>query len=131
MFLTRRPSQLVIDRFLRDSQDLQLSYGRIGIVRDQTPSHPLDEAIVAIGRGKADFDRARAALTAWKQFDIGWVEICLRRAPVGIGTGRRGAHPPSRVLVPERLPRSLQRRFSGWCSIRFRVRDADKPRRSW
>jgi uncharacterized protein (UPF0548 family) len=86
MFLTRRPSQLVIDRFLRDSQELQLSYGPIGIVRDETPSHPLDEAIVAIGRGQADFDRARAALTAWKQFDIGWVEIFPRRAPVAIGT---------------------------------------------
>jgi hypothetical protein len=130
MFLTRGPSQLVIDRFLRDSQDLQLSYGRIGIVRDQTPSHPLDEAIVAIGRGKADFDRARAALTAWKQFDIGWVEIPAARAGWDRNR-RRGAHPPSRVLVPERLPRSLQRRFSGWCSIRFRVRDADKPRRGW
>src|SRR4029453_19426127 len=86
MFMTRRPSQLVIDRFLRDSQELQLSYGPIGIVRDETPIHPLDEAIVAIGRGKADFDRARAALTAWKQFDIGWVEIFPRRAPVAIGT---------------------------------------------
>jgi hypothetical protein len=34
MFLTRRPSQFVIDRFLRDSQDLQLSYGPVGIGRD-------------------------------------------------------------------------------------------------
>ena len=39
MFLARRPSQLAIDRFLRDSQDLPLSYGPIGIVRGETARH--------------------------------------------------------------------------------------------
>ena len=62
MFLARRPSRLAIDRFLRDSQELPLSYGPIGIVRGETVRHRLDEAIVVIGRGKADFERARAAL---------------------------------------------------------------------
>ena len=86
MFLTRRPSQLAIDRFLRDSHDLPLSYGPIGIVRGDTARRDLDEAIVAIGRGTADFERARTALIAWKQFDIGWVELFPRHAPVAVGT---------------------------------------------
>ncbi len=86
MFLVRRPSQEAIDRFLRASQDLPLSYGPIGIVRGETVRHDLDEATIAIGRGKADFERARTALLAWKQFDIGWVETFPRHAPVAVGT---------------------------------------------
>jgi uncharacterized protein (UPF0548 family) len=86
MFLARRPSRETIDRFLLDSQDLPLSYGPIGIVTAETARHALDEAIVVIGRGETDFARARAALIAWKQFDIGWVETFPRRAPVAVGT---------------------------------------------
>jgi uncharacterized protein (UPF0548 family) len=77
MFLARRPSREAIDRFLRDSQERPLSYGPIGIVNGGTVRR-LDEALVEIGRGKADFERARAALIAWQQFDIGWVETFPR-----------------------------------------------------
>jgi uncharacterized protein (UPF0548 family) len=86
MFLAQRPSPAVIDRFLRDSKEMPLSYGSIGVTLGNTSRRRLDEAIVAVGRGKADFDRARAALTAWKQFDIGWVETFPRRAPLVTGT---------------------------------------------
>ena len=86
MFLARRPTRNVIDRFLRESQDLPLSYGPIGIVRTPTAGQNLDELAVVIGRGQADFERARAALLAWKQFDIGWVETFPRQAPVAVGT---------------------------------------------
>jgi uncharacterized protein (UPF0548 family) len=86
MFLARRPTRNVIDRFLRESQDLPLSYGPVGIVRARTAGQHLDELAVAVGHGQADFERARAALLAWKQFDIGWVETFPRRAPVAVGT---------------------------------------------
>ena len=87
MFLARRPSLETIDRFLRESQDLPLSYGPIRNRRDgDTARQDLDEATVAIGHGKAEFERARAALMAWKQFDIGWVETFPRHAPVAVGT---------------------------------------------
>jgi uncharacterized protein (UPF0548 family) len=86
MFLTRRPAPAVIDRFLRDSQDLPVSYSPIGLVRDVPVDRPFDEQVVAIGRGADDFERARAALMAWTQFDIGWVELFPRQAPVAIGT---------------------------------------------
>ena len=86
MFLARRPTRNVIECFLRESQDLPLSYGPIGIVRSRTAGLDLDELTVAIGRGQADFERARAALLAWKQFDIGWVQTFPQQAPVEIGT---------------------------------------------
>ena len=86
MFLARRPARNVIDRFLRESQDLPLSYGPVGIVRTRTSGRHLDELAVAVGHGQADFERARAALLAWKQFDIGWVETFPRHAPVAVGT---------------------------------------------
>jgi uncharacterized protein (UPF0548 family) len=86
MFFVRRPSQDAIHRFVRDSQELPLSYGPIGIVNGETPCRDLDEAIVTIGRGRTDFDRAKAALMAWKQFDIGWVATFPRHAPVAVGT---------------------------------------------
>jgi uncharacterized protein (UPF0548 family) len=86
MFFVRRPSRETIDRFVRDSQELPLSYGPIGIVNGETPCRNFDEAIVTIGRGRTDFDRARTALMAWKQFDIGWVQTFPRHAPVEVGT---------------------------------------------
>ena len=86
MFFARRPSQEAIRRFVHDSHELSLSYGPIGIVRDETPCRDLDELIVTIGRGRTDFDRARAALMAWKQFDIGWVETFPPHAPLEVGT---------------------------------------------
>jgi uncharacterized protein (UPF0548 family) len=86
MFLARRPTPHEIERFLHDSQDLPLSYGPIGIVSTSTVHRRLDQASVVVGRGLADFERARTALVAWKQFDIGWVETFPRHAPITAGT---------------------------------------------
>ena len=86
MFLARRPSPEAIDRFVRDSQELPLSYGPIGIVNGETPCRDLDEATVTIGRGRRiSIERERRSM-AWKQFDIGWVETFPRHAPVEVGT---------------------------------------------
>ena len=86
MFLARRPSAAVIDGFLDASRDLPLSYKPVGIVR-QTPLYGrFDEEVVVIGHGDDDFERARAALTSWKQFDIGWAETFPQGAPITAGT---------------------------------------------
>ena len=85
MFLIRRPSPPAIERFLRESQDLPLSYGPVGVVRAEHCVN-VDEAMVPIGHGTADFERARAALLAWKQFDMGWVELFGQRAPFAVGS---------------------------------------------
>ena len=94
MFLVRRPSQETVDRFLRESQDLPLSYGPVGIVQEksQPPNRTaqmkwdLDELTVVLGRGGAVFEKARRALLSWTHFDLGWVELFPPRAPVAVGT---------------------------------------------
>ena len=86
MFLIRRPSAHAIERFLRESRELPLSYSPVGIVDRESPGYTLDELIVPIGRGPADFTRARGALLAWKHFDLGWVELFPAHAPVEPGT---------------------------------------------
>jgi uncharacterized protein (UPF0548 family) len=86
MFFALRPGRQAIERFIGQSQALPLSYSPIGLVRNETARHDIDEAVVAIGRGKVAFERARAALAAWKQFEIGWVELFPRNAPVEPGT---------------------------------------------
>ena len=65
MFLLQRPSAEGIQAFLHESQDLPLSYGPPGIVRDQVTGYRFHEVVVRIGQGAADFARARAALLAW------------------------------------------------------------------
>jgi len=86
MFLATRPTQEAIARFIRSSRGLALSYSPVGIVKARTVRRDLDEEVVTIGHGKADFERARCALKAWQQFEIGWVELFPADAPPMAGT---------------------------------------------
>jgi uncharacterized protein (UPF0548 family) len=84
MFFIRRPSRDTIERFLAESQHLPMSYGPIGLVQS-SEGRSLDEASVVVGHGRHDFERAKAALIAWQQFDLGWVELWPRRSPTTVG----------------------------------------------
>jgi len=86
MFLVRRPSGTDIDRFVDRSRELPLSYDPPGIVRDRFDVSRFDEQLVTIGRGDADFERARTALVAWTHFDFGWVEAFPRQRSTDPGT---------------------------------------------
>ncbi len=86
MFLLHRPSAQVIERFIRLSQGVPLSYGPVGLAQRPTKSFDVDETVVVVGKGRADFERVQAALIAWKQFDVGWAELFPKNAPVETGT---------------------------------------------
>jgi uncharacterized protein (UPF0548 family) len=86
MFLMQRPSTTQVERFLDRSRTLPLSYGPIGLVAQAAGVNRLDEQVVAIGHGEADFERARTALMKWKHFDIGWVEAFPKEAAIEKGT---------------------------------------------
>ena len=86
MFFARRPSAAVIERFLRESQHLPLSYAAPGLVRQPSSARGVDEQVVAIGHGPIDFARAQHALASWRQFDLGWVELFPAGAAIAPGT---------------------------------------------
>jgi uncharacterized protein (UPF0548 family) len=86
MFLLRRPSRSALERFVRDARELPLSYSPIGLAMADSQGGIVDEEIVAIGRGRADFDRAKDALGAWQQFGVGWVELFPAGASLERGT---------------------------------------------
>jgi uncharacterized protein (UPF0548 family) len=85
VFLLRRPSRREIERFVDRSQSLPLSYRPTGIVRHHSDDRVGDH-VATIGHGKADFERARAALAAWKHFELGWVEAFPAQLSVDAGT---------------------------------------------
>lgn len=90
MFFARRPSLQTIERFGARGQELPLSYSPIGIAQEPTEAntdgYDIDGIVVAIGNGPACFDRATAALAAWKHFDLGWVELFPANASLDSGT---------------------------------------------
>jgi len=86
MFSVLRPSQRDIARFLADSRDLPLSYEPVGLALAATAAFDADETIVALGSGAATYERAKAALREWIQFDLGWVELYPRHASIEIGS---------------------------------------------
>lgn len=86
MFLARCPSDGEIERFLDDAKTRPLSYGTAGLTQTDASRGRRDELHVSIGRGEPDFERARAALAAWKHFDLSWVQLFPRHASIAIGT---------------------------------------------
>jgi uncharacterized protein (UPF0548 family) len=86
MFLTRRPSPRQLEEFIVQSQDLPLSYKKIGIAKESPRVFRLDEARGVIGRGEQDFEQAKVALKEWGHFELGWVEQFPRGASIEPGT---------------------------------------------
>ena len=86
MFLTTRPSAHAIERFVEESQQLPLSYDRVGLAQASPAGYDVDETLVTIGHGEAAFERAKAALAAWKHFDFHWVEMFPPAASIEPGS---------------------------------------------
>jgi uncharacterized protein (UPF0548 family) len=86
MFLIRRPTQGQIEDFIDHSQSLSLSYDQIGIAKEAPAGFHVDEARAALGHGEATFERAKVALTKWRHFQLGWVELFPRDAAIEPGS---------------------------------------------
>jgi uncharacterized protein (UPF0548 family) len=86
MFLRSRPTHSAIEDFLEQSQGLPLSYEPIELKEHAPPDFRIDEASGSLGYGNATFVRARIALSEWRQFDLSWVELFPRYAPIEPGT---------------------------------------------
>ncbi len=86
MFLARRPSQQEIEKFISQSRDLPLSYHPIGIASESPRGFNVDVGSAVIGHGEQAFERAKVALSEWRHFDLGWVELFPRGAAIEPGS---------------------------------------------
>lgn len=86
MFLAHRPSQRELEEFVDQSRDLPLSYDPIGIAQQSPPGFSVDEASAVVGKGKQVLERARIALSEWRHFELGWVELFPRGSAIDPGT---------------------------------------------
>lgn len=86
MLFLSKPGQEVIRSFLSSQKDLPFSYSEVGSSREIAPSgYVCDHNRVRLGTGRADFDRAIAAVRQWKMFDMPWVELCWPNMPIEPG----------------------------------------------
>jgi uncharacterized protein (UPF0548 family) len=86
VFSLQRPSPHRVERFLRESAELPLSYSPVGLASAPLAGYDADETIAILGRGDACFERAKRALASWTQFDLGWGLLFPHAAPVDCGT---------------------------------------------
>jgi uncharacterized protein (UPF0548 family) len=86
MFLAHRPTQSELEEFLSHPRSLPLSYDQVGIARQSPHGFKVDQASAVVGRGEQAFERAKIALTKWRHFDLGWVELFPPDAGIEPGT---------------------------------------------
>ena len=86
MFLRHRPSPLEVEAFIAASRQLPLSYEPVGLAKQDRAGFRIDEQEVVIGHGEEAFVRAKVALTEWRHFELGWVQVFPASASVAPGT---------------------------------------------
>ncbi|HEX4413100.1 MAG TPA: DUF1990 domain-containing protein [Lacipirellulaceae bacterium] len=85
MFSLRKPSVDALRHILAFQSTLELTYGAVGATFDQTPmpaGYAVDNIRVELGRRRTAFDRAKAGLASWRQFDLGWLQAFPDDTPI-------------------------------------------------
>lgn len=89
MFFASKPQPAEVERFLRAQHDAKLSYPPELLGATRSSQHPsrfsFDHRRTTLGRGEADFDRAKIVLRAWRHFGLGWVNVHDPAAPLAVG----------------------------------------------
>jgi uncharacterized protein (UPF0548 family) len=86
MILLRKPSAEAVREFLRTQAALPFTYAAVGATSGVPPAgYNVDRMRIALGEGEAVFAAARAALTRWEHFRLGWVEAHPADAPLREG----------------------------------------------
>jgi uncharacterized protein (UPF0548 family) len=86
MLLLRKPSVGDVRRFLAAQAGRDFSYTAVGATARELPARfVVDRTRVRLGRGEAVFESARAALGAWRQFELGWLEAWPANTPIRAG----------------------------------------------
>ena len=86
-FLLGKLAEGAVRRFLSSQRDLPFSYREVGATKGEPPrGYVVDRYRVKLGEGEEAYKRARDALRAWRQFDLGWVSLHPGGAPLEVGT---------------------------------------------
>jgi uncharacterized protein (UPF0548 family) len=87
MFFLSRPTMQRINRFRHAAEQDNFSYPQVGLTCDgvMPEGYNVDHHRICLGNGLSLFDRACAALLAWKMFELGWVELLHPAEPVAPG----------------------------------------------
>lgn len=81
-----RPDDERVRRFLDAQRARPFGYGAVGAtLTTPPPGFDVDHNRCELGRGEPCFERARDALRRWRMFDLGWVGIANRDAPIERG----------------------------------------------
>jgi uncharacterized protein (UPF0548 family) len=83
MYFLHQPPEARIAEFISTVHGDSFSYADVGATRGTPPrGFVVDHNRVRVGTGEQCFQRARNALSRWKMFELGWVELCWPDAPI-------------------------------------------------
>ncbi|HET7079189.1 MAG TPA: DUF1990 domain-containing protein [Chloroflexia bacterium] len=81
------PTDSQIRRLLADQRARPFSYRAVGATRTRPPPwHTVDHNRVRLGRGRAVWERAVAAVRRWEMFHLGWVRLYWPDTPIAAGS---------------------------------------------
>jgi uncharacterized protein (UPF0548 family) len=87
VFLWRKPEQATVELLLAANVEGSFSYSAVAATRDDAPpGYTVDYNRILIGRGRKQFNAARAAIDEWKMFDLDWISLLPQRPSVQVGT---------------------------------------------
>lgn len=90
MFSVTKPSADLIANFVSAQSRLDFSYTPQHSTQGENPPTPVgyrqDHDRALLGKGEAAFQRAQAAVRAWKMFALPWVELHSSAAPIAVGS---------------------------------------------
>jgi uncharacterized protein (UPF0548 family) len=91
MLLLNKPSDELVRQFIASQQNLSFTYPAVRATQNNLRAQPLagftvDHNGIKLGAGKEIYERARAALQSWKQFDLGWITVRPSKTPLEVGT---------------------------------------------
>lgn len=116
MLLLIRPTRARMEAHREAQRDLALSYPDAGatLERRSPPGFARLSCEIELGRGAECFARAKAALQAWKHFDLGWVEVLPAEIAEGATVTLRSSQAGFHTLNACRIVRVVEepRRFA-------------------
>lgn len=87
MLVTHKPGERELSAFISEQRDKPFSYRPPGITRDPPASgFNVDHTRARLGSGRPSFEAARESVRGWKMFDIDWLRLFGRDAPIEPGS---------------------------------------------